>query len=208
MRRIFARGWLVFAPTVVVNALLQAATGSVSGVPNVDWQFILAFLVSFLALVAATTLVVTAASPSVSRLGRPTLLCCVITAVVVAATALSTLVSPLLVPLFLLASAIALPALVGRSGVPAAGLGVFRVAPGRSIALSIGTLLLIGVLWVGALLLGFFVTGFVAALLSWLAFGCAGVVLVVGWTSLQVRTRTASTGGSAVSEASSAAEPT
>ena len=68
-----------------------------------------------------------------------------------------------------------------------AGFATFRHHPVRAILLAVVTLLVIGLLWLGALLLGFFITGLPAALLTWLAFGVVGVLLLTAWTSLASR---------------------
>lgn len=98
------------------------------------------------------------------------------------AVALSGVVSPFLVPLAVAAAVVVLAGVA--AGRPAAGFSAFRRHPVRAVLTVLGTLAVVGVLWLVALLLGFFVTGWLAAGLTWLVFGVTGAVLVRAWMPL------------------------
>ncbi len=73
------------------------------------------------------------------------------------------------------------------SGHWSAGFRVFTTSPWRAVLLTLLSIVVIGALWVGALLSGFFITGWQSSALTWLGFGVAAVLLVCAWTALQAR---------------------
>lgn len=187
-RRLLVRGWLTWVPVVFANAAVQAATTAPFVTPAGSVVFVALAVVSFLALVASLVLVVAqfAASAAGARWRSPSLRLWIAGAVAVLVIGVAAVV---LAPLLLLtttAALIMLPAIAAGAGT-FSGFRLFATSPLRAIGLTICTILLIVLLWVVALLSGFFVTGALSAGLTWLVLGLAGVLLVAGWTALTCR---------------------
>ncbi|MGU3647071.1 hypothetical protein ACLBXX_19105 [Microbacterium sp. C23T] len=181
--RIAVRGWRIFVPVVIGNALVQALTTAPFLTPAMDAGFVLLAVASAAALVASTALIVAharaAVEPTRVRLTWRLVVAASVTVIVVGVVAVVALPA---MPVALALAFVVLPG-VARGGV-LSGFRVFGVAPGRAIALTLVTLVAIVLLWVGALLLGFLITGPVSAALVWVAFGAVAVVLTAAWTAL------------------------
>lgn len=187
-RRLLARGWRTWVPVVIANAAVQAATTVPFATPAVAAGFLALAVVSLLALVVSVVLVVSqsAASAAGVRWRAPSpRLWTAGAAAVLAIGASAAVLAPLLL-LTTTAALIMLPGIAIGAGT-FAGFRIFASSPLRAIGLTIITLLLLVLLWLGALLSGFFVTGALSAGLTWLVLGFAGVVLVAGWTALTCR---------------------
>jgi hypothetical protein len=196
--RIAARAWRVLVPVVIVNAVTQALTVAFRLTPAIESAFVLLALLSFAALTASLALIAAAAHTAAATTATTRRfrwpgwwLWAGATLATLAITA-SGLASPLLVPVVVVLVLIGLPGVAARDQSWIAGLQMFRAAPVRASLLGVGSLLVVIVLWIIGLLLGFFVTGPVAAFVTWLAFGATGAILVCAWTSISVRARTAS----------------
>jgi hypothetical protein len=178
-------GWRTYVPVVSVNALLQSATTLPVATPAPSPAFIGLAVASFAALAASIVLTVAQAAASADgmRFRAPSLRLTtagVLALVVIGLAAV--LVPPVLVPAIGLAL-IVLPAIA--SGQPwFTGFRAFARRTGASIAFTLLCAVAIAVLWLGALLSGFFLAGAASALLTWLVIGAVGVALVCGWTHL------------------------
>lgn len=185
------RGWRVFMPVVVGNAVVQAATTVPFLTPGEGLGFVALAVVSAAALVVGAVLIVAAAAAvagvagvSGSRVRMPRRLWLAASvSVVLVGTAAVTLYP--LVPVVLTLAFIVLPGLA--RGELSSGFVAFVSHPGRAVLLTVLTLLTVALLWVGALLLGFFITGAVSAALTWLAFGAAAVELAKAWAAMAER---------------------
>jgi hypothetical protein len=181
---------------IIVHAAVQALLVLDDPTPGASSGFLLAASVSAIVLVAAVWLVAVLVVPSHRngtrpgrvvlapetpggvpvvlepepgsvRHWRPVVLLRVIVLGVLAAA--SSLLSPALVPVVLVLGA---PLLVARPSV--------YLRP-IALLLTVFGLVLAAVSWVGALALGFFVTGPVAAFATWLWFGGAAALLLRTW---------------------------
>lgn len=165
---------------IVVHAAVQALLVLNDPTPGQTVDFLLAAVVSGVVLVAAVWLVAVLVSgpvpqrdgavepePGAVRPWRPVVLLRVI--VLGALAVAASLLSPLLVPVVLVLGA---PLLVARPAVYRRPIALLWTAFG---------LVLAAVSWGGALLLGFFVTGPVAAFATWLWFGAAAAFLLRRW---------------------------
>ncbi|WKK71490.1 TIGR03767 family metallophosphoesterase [Rathayibacter oskolensis] len=165
-RVVMLRSWLA----VVLNAVVQALL--VIGDPDVTASPV------FVVLVAVSVLSVLVTGVLIS--GRPSVRLVLWVAGILVVTALVAVVAPWAVVVPLLGVAF-LPAVAAGEARPvAATLGVLRVRVGGSVLAVLGLVVIVAVGWIVALVLGFFVTRFVADLLTWLWFG-ASAVLVVEW---------------------------
>lgn len=182
--RIVARGWRVFVPVVLINAVVQAATVAPALTPVPGAGFLALAVGSFLAFSAALAAVAAAARAAVTggRMPWPHWWVWIGSALAVLAVTASALLSPLAVPVAAVLALVVVPGIAAGDGL--AGVRVFARRPWRAILLAIGSLLAIVVLWIAALLLGFFVTGAIAAFATWLVSGAVAVMLVCAWTSL------------------------
>ena len=184
--RILGRGWRVFVPVVLVNAAVQALTTVPFLTPAADLWFLLLALGSAVALVVSAALVFAAAHAASDgthlRLTWRLVVAASLTVLAVGAVAVVALP---VTPVALTLAFVVLPG-VARGQV-FAGFRAFGAAPGRAIALTLATLMAIVLLWVGALLLGFLITGPLSAGLVWVGFGAAAVVLAAAWTALGQR---------------------
>lgn len=178
--RLLARGWRVFVPVVILNALVQAATVLPFLTPGSDLVFVLLALASAVALVISAVLTAAQAVRD-SRLHLPWSLWVAASLAVIAIGASALLSLPLILVTLTLAF-IVLPGVA--AGRPWAGLRAFGSAPLRAIGMTILTVLILIALWIVALLLGFLITGAVSAGLTWLLFGAAGVWLACAWTTV------------------------
>ncbi len=142
--------------------------------PAFSWVFILLAVASFVAFVASLALVAAQARASVdaAAFSWPSSALSFTAAILVLITVAASLLSALAVPLLLLATLIVLPGAAAQPWRPFAGFRVFATAPLRAILLAVLTLVVVGLLWVVALLLGLLVTGFFGAGFTWLVFGC------------------------------------
>lgn len=183
---------------IVVHAAVQALLVLDDPTPGQTADFLLAAVVSGAVLVAAVWLVAVLVSgpvpqrdggapgrivltpehpggapvvvepePGAVRPWRPVVLLRVIVLGLLAVAA--SLLSPVLVPVVLVLGA---PLLVARPSVYRRPIALLWTAFGLALA---------AVSWVGALLLGFFVTGPVAAFATWLWFGAAAAFLLRRW---------------------------
>ncbi len=187
--RAVGSGWRVHVPVVVGNAVVQALAVWPAATPAFSWVFILLAVASFVAFVASLALVAAQARASVdaAAFSWPSSALSFTAAILVLITVAASLLSALAVPLLLLATLIVLPGAAAQPWRPFAGFRVFATAPLRAILLAVLTLVVVGLLWVVALLLGLLVTGFFGAGFTWLVFGVVGVLLVAGWTALAAR---------------------
>jgi hypothetical protein len=193
--RAIARGWPVFVPVIVVEAGVQTALVLSDPVPQWSTGFLALLLISLLALLAAVWLTVGAASAAVDGTGgllrravrRPIIVAWAL-AVGVVAVAVS-LLQLWVTPLVLLVGAFVLPAaaaddpgnLFARAYRPVVRTPVrWVLAVLAGVALAIAT-------WVAALSFGFFITGALGAVLTWLWFGVAATFVIALWCSLYRR---------------------
>lgn len=190
--RAVGRGWPVFVAGVVGNAAVQALL--VFGDPVVEPGL------GFAALVAASaaSVVLTVAAVAIAALaavdGRPLTgagawrRLAPVAGWTTALGLLAAVGSVLVVwlgPLLLLAGPLLLPAVAAGSAHPtAAAVRAVRGSPGRTVIAVLAYLLLVAISWLIALLLGFLVTGPLAAAITWLWFGGAAVGVLCMWSSV------------------------
>ncbi|MEK8071157.1 EI24 domain-containing protein [Rhodococcoides navarretei] len=189
------RGSAVLALVVVVSALIQALTVVGDPVPTSSLGFAglvaasAAALVLALWITASTALDVVDgnASGALSRARRrPRVLvwCVVLTGVAVALA----VIFPLLPAIVILVALLILPAAADGQRHPfRAASATVRQSPGRCAVAAVVTILVYVLAWVVALVLGFFVTGVLAAFVTWLWFGANAAVLLVYWSRLYRR---------------------
>ena len=179
-----ARGWRVFAPAVVGGAAAQAALVVGDPKPLAGVGFALLVAASALVLAASVTVIAAGALSAVDRQRWrvPGTLVLWSVVMVVVAFAASLLASPLVLLAILLALLVLPAAADGRSNPFPAGFAVFRHGAARTIGALVVALLLLLLSWLVALLLGFFITGPIAAGLTWLWFGVVGVILSCWFT--------------------------
>lgn len=196
MIRLIARTWPVLLGAIVGNALLQATLVAPFITPSLTVLFVALFVASFVVLVAALAVIVArlrlaalgAGAGAGGGDGWPRWSDSAASAAVVAAVALASIASTWLSPVAVVIAIIVLAGVALGRG--AAGFATFRHTPVRAILLTpltIVVLVVVGPPGLGTLLAGFFITGWPGALLSWLGFGTAGVLLLTAWTALALR---------------------
>ena len=189
MWRAWARGWKVFVPLIVVVAVIQSATVLANPQPAPELLFSLLVAASLVVTIGAVAIATEAALAGVdgrpihAPAGRVLLWTSVIVVAVVVVSVLLAVVTPLAIAFAL----VLLPAVADGRRNPLHGLVVFTRHPGRAIVFALLALLVIALSWVVALLLGFFVTGPLAAGVTWLWFGLVGTLLLCAATSLYRR---------------------
>lgn len=157
-----------FAPVIVGSAILQTALLAADPVPEVRWGFAALFVCSLLGVIAMVWLTVQVASGGMAhwRAGLVWSAGFVLVAAVVGIFAIWA------TPIVLLLGLIVLPAAAaGMSNPLVVGFTPLRRSPVRYAALLVGALVAIALTWVVALVLGFFVTGLVAAFVTWIWLG-------------------------------------
>ncbi|QII01709.1 hypothetical protein BH92_19175 [Rhodococcoides fascians A21d2] len=189
------RGSVVLAAVVVVSALIQALTVLGDPVPTSSLGFAGLVLASVAAVILALWITASTAldvvdgnaSGALSRAWRrPVVLvwCVGLTGVAVALAILF----PLLPAVVILVALLLLPAAVDGHRNPFVGaLHTVQRSSGRCAVAAVVTTLAYVLGWVVTLVLGFFVTGVVAAFLTWLWFGTTAAVLLVYWSRLYRR---------------------
>ncbi|HAN25656.1 MAG: hypothetical protein CMH36_07355 [Microbacterium sp.] len=93
----------------------------------------------------------------------------------------------ILVPLVLTAAG-CLVAAASAGQRPWHGFRVFRAHPWAAVILLVVGSVVLTVAWIAAFSAGFFITGAVGGMITWLAFGIAGGGLLIWWSSLVQRT--------------------
>lgn len=166
---------LVVTGIIVVNAVVQALTVLGDPVPVASLAFVGSVALSVVAIAVSAWAVVTVVYGARWRwVGLAWML-----GTVILATALSIL-SPFLAPIAIVLGLIVVPGVVAGDG-PLGGFRAFRRHPVRHSVGVVGVLALVVVGWAAALVLGLFVTGFAAAVGTWLIFGALGTLVVAGW---------------------------
>lgn len=183
MTRHTGREALTIAAVVVGNAAIQAALVIGDPVPAVDAWFVIATVASAACLMIAVWAVQLALSHRPPA-GSARLAVTVVIAVI--ALAMGAIAWMPLMPILFALGAITLPA-VAAGGAAVSGFRVFRRSPVRAALAVLAVIGLWGVGWLGALLLGFFVTGILAAFATWLVLGAAAVLGLALWTGMWER---------------------
>lgn len=184
---------LLIAAVVLGNAVAQALCVIPGLTPAASVGFVSLLAGSVLSLVAAVTgVVVLVGAPGPSRPRVVRALAAVVVGLVVVG-ALAIVSTATLIPALLVAFVVVSPA--GNADATAgSGLRAFAWHPVRAVLLAVLTALAIVVLVVAALLLGFFVTGWLGSFATWVVVGAVGAVLVRAWARLAVRPRRARIG--------------
>lgn len=180
--RTLPRGLLAYGPIVVIGAVVQALTVIGDPVPTMSWGFSARVLVSMSVSTLTVWLLMSLAVRPKARFS-PRLLLAVTVAV------LCGIVAGILDPILaLLVALISLPVLsAAATGSVKAVIPTITFAPIRVFLGLIWAVLLMIVNVVAALFLGFFVTGPVAAGITWLLFGVSAAILTTHWASLHRR---------------------
>lgn len=184
----WARGAPVTLPVVMANALVQALLTVGDPTPETGWGFALRVTVSGLAIIVALWLVVGAAAAAVrpdEGFSAPPVRLLAGSALAVLLGVLAGVLSPIL-PI-VIASA-ALPVLSALAATPrGAARRTLAHSPGRAALAVLGTVLVLLVNWIVALMLAFFVTGPISAALTWVVFGLSATLLAVWWATVHRR---------------------
>ncbi|UFS60811.1 hypothetical protein [Subtercola endophyticus] len=188
--QLILRGWRVYVPVVVVNAAIQAASVAPFATPAPSLLFVALVAASFLGFAASLILVVAQAAATAAHetFRRPSLRLCIAGLVAVTVIAASAVLFTPVVIVTLTLAAIILPSIAaGPTARDSAGFAVFARHPVRAVGLTIVTLVVLVILWIGALLSGFFLTGIPSAALTWLVFGVFAVIVACAFTALNRR---------------------
>lgn len=187
---LLGHAWRVWVPAVVLNTAVQALLVVPFATPAASVVFVLLALASLAGVVASVALVASAFRSALGGGRRwPTWGEWLAVLLLTVAVSASALVASWLVILALAVAAIMLPAIFGVPLRTAWGFGLFARAPLRGILLTLMTLALVALLWFAALMLGFFVTGWVGAALTWLVFGVVGALVLATWFATPRRDR-------------------
>lgn len=188
---LLARTWRVWVPVVLTNTVVQALLVAPFVTPAASVPFVALVLAAIAGIVGGLALVGASlrAALAGSRAGLPSWIETLAVLLLVLAVSGSALVAAWLVIPAIAIAAIMLPAVFGIAGRSAWGFAIFARAPLRSILLTVLTLALAALLWFAALMLGFFVTGWVGAALTWLAFGVVGALVLAAWFATPRRDR-------------------
>lgn len=189
MWRAWAREWRVLIPLTVVVAVIQSATVLGDPEPAPDWIFALLVTASLVTTIAAVAIASETSLAGVD--GRPVRApgggLVLWSAVIVLGVAVVAVLLAVVTSLAIVLALVLLPAVADGQRNPLHGLVVFTRRPVRAVVFVLVALLVIALSWVVALLLGFFVTGPLAAGVTWLWFGLVGTLLLCAATSLYRR---------------------
>lgn len=186
----WVHGWRVFVPVIVATAAIQAAVVIGDPLPSPDLSFVLLTALSAAVTVLAVALAAAGAHAAVTRtrFRAPGTALVVWSAVVVLGIAVVAVLLAAVAPLAIVAGIVMLPAAAAEQRNAFRGFAVIARHPGRFVLTAFAALALIVVSWLAAILLGFFVTGPLAAGLTWLWFGFVGTYLLCVATALYHRT--------------------
>jgi hypothetical protein len=189
MWRAWARGWRVIVPLIVVVAVIQSATVLGNPEPAPDLLFSLLTAASLVVTIGAVAIAAEAALAGVDgrRMSAPGGRLVLWSAAIVLGVTVVAVLLAVVTPLAIVLALVLLPAVADGQRNPLHGLVVFTRRPGRAVVFTLVALLVIALSWVVALLLGFFVTGPLAAGVTWLWFGLVSTLLLCGATSLYRR---------------------
>lgn len=175
-------GLFTYGPIIVVGAVMQALLVVGDPVPTMSWWFSVRVLASALVLVLMVWLTIGFAAHTDARFS-PRLLLAVTVAVLCGIVA--GILNPILV---LLVAVTSLPVLsAAAAGTLTTVTRTITFAPIRAfLGLAWSAVLIIANV-VAGLVLGFFVTGPVAAGITWFVFGTSAAILATYWASLHRR---------------------
>lgn len=171
--------WKFAAPALVVNAGVQAALVAPQAAPGPNWVFVALAVLSF----ASATVTLAIIASAVAGKGWPTAAVLGWAAVSMLVVFAAAVLSPALAAVGALVGLVTLPAAT-ETGRPLTGFSVYSRRPSRAVLTSIGMLAVALVAWLVALLLGFFVTGVLAAAATWLVFGIVAIFMLHVFTRL------------------------
>lgn len=197
VRRVAIGGWAVFVPVVLIAAALQALLVIADPAVEPTSGFVLLVVASALVLAIEVWCIAGAASAPASAspseawrhvIRRPFLLAWAFGLIVL--LGLAAILALALVPVVLLVGVLLLPPLAAGARNPlTASVAAVRRHPWRFVLLVLGVALAIGLGWIVSLLLGFFVTGPVAAFGVWLWFGASTVLVLLQSRRLSAASR-------------------
>ncbi|MDI9915661.1 hypothetical protein [Rhodococcus sp. IEGM 1379] len=176
------RGLLTYVPTILVGAVIQALLVLGDPVPTTSWWFAARVLASASVLILSLWLTMSFAAHTDTPFSSRLLLAATV-------TVLCGIVAGILNPILpLLVAVMSLPVLSAAAAGPLKEVTrTITFAPIRTSLGLAGSAVLIIVNVVAGLLLGFFVTGVVAAAITWLVFGISATILATHWASLHRR---------------------
>jgi hypothetical protein len=168
---------LALTGVIVVNAVLQALTVLGDPVPVGSVGFVASVVASAAVLILATwsALSLVASRWRVSLIGW--------VAGFVVLTAIVSVLLPWVAVLPIILGAIVLPS-IAAGGPLSDGFRAYGSTPVRHSLLVLLTVVAVVLGWVGALVLGFFVTGFAANVATWVWFGVLGALVLLPWWRL------------------------
>ena len=188
MWRGLVRGARVVLPVVLVGAIVQGLLVVGDPTPHVDWVFALRVVVSGLVMIVVVWLIVGVAATAVDAdagLSIPSIRLLIGVTSAVVGGALAGVLSPILPIVVAVAGLPVLSALAVRPWT--APIRMVMVSPFRTLLGFVLVATLFIVIWVTALLLGFFIAGPVAAMLTWVVFGFSTAIAATYWAALHRR---------------------
>ncbi|MBQ7803963.1 hypothetical protein [Rhodococcus sp. (in: high G+C Gram-positive bacteria)] len=179
------RTLLTYVPVILVGAMFQALLILGDPVATTSWWFSVRVLASALVLILMLWLTMGLATHTNTRFSPRLLLAVTVTVLCGIVAGIPNPILPLLVAL------ISLPVLSAVAAGPVKAVAqTIAFAPIRTFLGLAGSAALIIANMAAGLLLGFFVTGVVAAAITWLVFGISATILAVYWASLHRRAHT------------------
>ena len=187
-RRGGSSGWLIALIAVVVTAMVQALLTRVPTDPGWSAAFVGLAVVSFADAALGLWLVASGIATTVRRNQASTIRGVAWTValllVVVAAGVFVPLAVPVVVvPVGWLLAAVAL----GEPKPVRAAVRALRAAPGRHVLVALATVVLAGLAWLVALVLGVLLPGLIGDAGTWLWFGLTAMVVLRMWCGLHRR---------------------
>lgn len=172
--------------TIVATAALQAVLVALAGIPSSDAGYMLMAAASLAVAVAATGVLSTAIAAGVEperdlHRAFPTGATWGWSALVAVGAFLAAILLPVLVPVVLVFGLVSLPA-VASARHASTGFRALQRNAMRSAVAALISVVIVSLGWVVSLVLGLFVTGWLGAAITWLAFGLLAAVLLAWWT--------------------------
>lgn len=171
------KGVLVYTPIILVGAVIQALLVVGDPVPTTSWSFASRATASAVVLIALVWLTIGIAD------SRPSARLLLATVIAVISGIAAGILNPVLA---LLVALISLPILTAAGSLKRS-VQTIMLSPVRTFLGFAWAAVLLIVNAVVALVLGFFVTGPVAAGITWLVFGISAAILATYWASLHRR---------------------
>ena len=187
-RRGGGSGWLIAVIAVVITAMVQALLTQVPTDPGWSATFVGLAVVSFADAALGLWLVASGIATTVRRNQASTIRGVAWTVVLLHVVVTAGVFVPLAVPVVVepvgwLLAAVAL----GEPKPVRAAVRALRAAPGRHVLVALATVVLAGLAWLVALVLGVLLPGLIGDAGTWLWFGLTAMVVLRMWCGLHRR---------------------